>query len=157
MEIEVFSYRPINTIDLNFYDCSISLLQAQGPQMEALEKWCLIIPARVQSGTKVFSHLHIVVQQKTCKKQDTAAQNLHPFTLPGHNSILSHLQISCKIQAPISGILCFENLLSFLMPVTQTKIQFQSNQLSWSIVIIRYRPMHVLQSSRIMGIQEKQK
>ena len=47
--------------------------------------------------------------------------------------------ISCKIQAPISGILSvimyFKNLLSFLMPVTQTKIQFQSNQLSWLIVI----------------------
>ena len=27
MEIEFFSYRPIDTIDLNFYGCSISFLQ----------------------------------------------------------------------------------------------------------------------------------
>ena len=27
MEIDFFSYRPIDTIDLNFYGCSISFLQ----------------------------------------------------------------------------------------------------------------------------------
>ena len=27
MELEFFSYRPIDTIDLNFYGCSISFLQ----------------------------------------------------------------------------------------------------------------------------------
>ena len=52
MEIEGFSFRPIDTIDLNFYDCTISFLQAQGQQMEALKKRCLIIPARVQSAPK---------------------------------------------------------------------------------------------------------
>ena len=54
MEIKCFSYRPIDTIDLNFYGCSISFLQPQGPQMEALKKRCLIKPARVQSGTTVY-------------------------------------------------------------------------------------------------------
>ena len=53
MEIEFFTYRPIDTIDLNFYGCSISFLQPSGPQMEALKKQRLIKPARVQSGTTV--------------------------------------------------------------------------------------------------------